>query len=278
MKKNKIILLFILFVFISVPYYRAQSFYFTPTIGIKADVNNNDKNFDLVNTDNYFQYSSPYVSFTGLSPLLFGFNFEYKKDKNIYGLGLVVGDQANSETKVFFHQNIVDPYHNNNGNKGYGNYAGWNIYAKVPLTYKREIFSLNSKRNPDNKRLSVNLNTGLNLLFLKTKNKPQLINPISWGKAITDFGDSVEFVGYAGQMDRSFSVSFNLGLDFDFYVKGNRRVVAQLYFEQGTRKISSSVYGMYLNDELKYYHGATSRGSALNFKLAFPINIYNKKN
>jgi hypothetical protein len=278
MKKNKIILLFILLVFISVPYYRAQSFYFTPTIGIKADVNNNDKIFDIVNKDNYFQYSSPYVSFTGLSPLLFGFNFEYKKEKNIYGLGLVVGDQANSETKVFFYQKNSDPYHNYIGAKGYGNYAGKNIYAKIPLTYKREIFSLNTKNDDSRKIFTININTGLNLLFLKTKNTPQLNNPLSWGKTLTDFGDSVEFVGYEGHMRHSFSTSFNLGLDFDFYVKGKRRFIAQFYFEQGTRKISHSLFGVYLNDELKYYHGATSRGSAINFKLAFPINIYNKKN
>ena len=276
--KNKIEILSILVLLvISVPGLKAQKLFLTPTLGIKADVNSNKNYLGPVNEGAYFQYSSTRIKSNGLSPLLLGVNLEYEKSKNIFGLGLIIGDQANSETKITYYRNDNNPYYNNKSRITYSNYAGWNFAAKIPLIYKREIFSLNSKKIPEHKRLAINFNTGLNLLFLKTKNRPQLINPISWGKSITDFGDTVEFVGYAGQMNSTLSVSFNLGFDFDYYVKGNRRVVAQLYFEQGTRLISNSFYGMFLNNEFNGLGGSTSRGSAINFKLAFPINIYNKR-
>jgi len=113
---------------------------------------------------------------------------------------------------------------------------------------------------------------------LKVKKHPSLINPIGFGKTLTDFGDSIEFISYAGHLNRNFNVSINLGLDVDFCVKGKRRVTAQLYYEQGLRKITTSTMINYLNDEIKINGSMSSfsRGSALNFKLAFPIEILKK--
>lgn len=254
----------------------AQNFYLTPTIGIKADVNHPNEKYQLSSKQNdYFQFTYPKVSFTGISPLLFGLNLEYKQNKNIFGLGIIVGDQANSTIRVSFNQTVNNPYVNNRFTKKYGNYAGWPIYAKIPLIYKREIFSVESKKDKEKTRLAINLNTGVNLMFLKVKGEPRFRNPISFGATNTDFGDSIDFVGVEGHMNRSFSISFNLGLDFDFYVHGKRRIVAQLYYEQGTRYISNATYFMYLNNAPWGNVGSMSRGSAINFKLAFPINVCN---
>ena len=71
--------------------------------------------------------------------------------------------------------------------------------------------------------MTCNLNTGLNLQFLKVKNQPTMINPMSYGKTNTDFGDYIEIVGYASHLNRSFNMSMNLGLDFDFYIKPKSR-------------------------------------------------------
>jgi len=112
----------------------AQNFYLVPHIGIKADVSRNNFNYT---SDLYFKYSSPNIWFYGLSPLLLGFNLEFLKKKHIYGIGLIVGDQANSQLSVAFSQKTDNPYSNYTTSKIYSNYAGWNIYAKVPLSYKK---------------------------------------------------------------------------------------------------------------------------------------------
>jgi len=252
----------------------AQNFYLVPHIRIKADVNRN--NYDYAD-DFYFKISSPNVSFEGLSPLLLGANIEYKRKKSIYGIGLIVGDQANSEINIEFTQYDANAHYTNYlGKIRYENYAGWNIYAKVPLIFKTQLFSINAKQDPTKSIMTCNLNTGLNLQFLKVKNQPTMINPMSYGKTHTDFGDYIEIVGYASHLNRSFNMSMNLGLDFDFYIKGKRSIVAQLYFEQGFRKITQTPMIFYLNDQNWGGFSSISRGSALNFKLAFPIEILKK--
>jgi hypothetical protein len=251
----------------------SQNFYISPLIGIKADVNRN--NWDLGNKYSYFQYSSKPINFDGLNPLLLGISFEYQKNKNLFSLGFISQDQANSVTEISFYTKNTNPYTNYMEYHYQSNYAGWPIYCKVPLSYKRDLYTKLSPKG--NKIFSLKLNTGLNLMFLHVKKHSRLENPISFGKVYTEFGDSIEFVGYDGNNQKSFSVSFNLGLDFDFYIKNKRRFNLQLYFEQGTKIISYSPFVMYKNDILQYGLGAKSRGSAIQFKLAFPICIYSKK-
>lgn len=249
----------------------AQELYISPLIGIRADVNNSG-NPDQ--TYQYFKTFKPKISFSGLSPLVIGLDIQYKMGKNIFGIGAYYGDQAGSTTGIEFITNSNDPYQYYKRSEKLWQYASWNVF-KVPLIYKRE---LGVWRNNNSKRIvSINLNTGVNLLFLKVKNRPLVINPIGMGTYATSFGDKVTFIGYAGHWRRSFSVSFNLGLDFDFYIKNKRRITLQLYFEQGTRYISNSPIFAYKNGDMSSWWFAVSsasRGSAIHLKLAFPIKIF----
>ena len=247
----------------------AQNYYFVPHLGIKADVNRN--NFDY-SSDEYFKLSSSNLTFKSLSSLVLGFNFEYKNQKKIYGFGLIIGDYANSELSVKFNQNtsnISTPII-------YTNNAGWPIFAKIPLIYKTELFSIKDEEDLSKQKVVFNLNTGVNLQFLKVKKQPVLLNPTSFGKTLTDYGDYIEIIGYDSQLQRKFNMSINIGLDMDFYLKGERRAILQLYFEQGFRKISASGFEFYLNNKIAGGVASFSRGSALNFKLAFPVKILQK--
>lgn len=216
----------------------------------------------------YFQVHTPRF-FTSLSPVLLGFNLEYSQRKSLYSIGQVHGDEAIST--IWIDYNIVsnDPYLNYQFSAYNQNSAGYNVF-KIPLSYKKELFSINSKRHPENKTLSVRLNTGMNLEFLRIKGIPIIQNPISFGQAVTLLGDTIEPVGYSGHYNRSFSMSFNLGFDFD--IKNKRRFNLQLYYEQGTRKIAQAVIGIYHNDDPNFFwtsFRATSRGSSFHFNWAF---------
>ena len=256
---------------ISVHSVSAQRLYLTPSVGIKSDISSSTRRYENLD-QSYFKHYSPRFSFTGLSPLVLGLGLEYKWNDHLIGVGVYYGDQANSTIIAKYDIKIDDPYMNNIGRMIQSEYAGWPVF-KVPLTYKYPILQ---KANPEGKKLwSVNLNTGMNLLFLKIKNEPMLRNPLSWGAHVTTLGDTVEYVGYEGHMKRSFSVSFNLGLDFELYLKSKRRVSMQLYYEQGTFNISQAMFLVYKNSEDFYWFGvnSTSRGSSVHFKLCFPIAI-----
>lgn len=268
MKNNILILSFLCSVSVM-----AQNFYISPFLGIKADVNRND--FSEGNKYGYFQMTSPSVNFYGLSPLLLGFNLEYQRSKKIFGFGFVFDEQANSKTEIRFVTPGTDPYSGYKNRHMYGNYAGWPMKVKVPIYVKHELWTTSTPSGK--KKFALNLNTGINLYFLKVKNHSRLENPMGFGAVYTEFGDKIEFVGYDGNNQKSFSLGFMLGLDFDFYVNNKRRFNAQLYFEQGTRVISNSAFVMYKNDVLQGGVGANSRGSAIQFKLAFPIRFYTQK-
>lgn len=252
----------------------AQELYICPLVGIRADVNDHS---GVSETYNYFKTFRPRVSFSGLDPLILGFDIQYKINKNIFGVGAYFGDQAASTTGITFITNSNDPYHYYKKPVKFELYAGWNVF-KVPLIYKRE---LGVWKNENSKRImSVNLNTGINLLFLKVKGRPRIINPMGLGTYTTSFGDEVSFVGYAGNFGRSFSVSFNLGLDFDFYIKNKRRITLQLYYEQGTYDLSFAPIFAYKNGDFSerwFAVSSLSRGSAIHMKLSFPIRIFNFK-
>jgi len=269
--RNKLTLLFVT----SVLALQAQKFSITPFVGVKAEIATGEgaQNEDYA----YFKAFAPRIH-TGLSPVLLGFNLEYLKNKNLYSIGLVHGDQANSTIRVEYFVKSDSPYLNYQFAKKLSNFAGYNVF-KVPFSYKRELFSVNSKARPENKAMSVRMHTGLNLQFLRIKGVPILQNPIGFGYSITLLGDTLDAVGYSGHYNRSFSISFNFGLDFDFYVKNKRRFNLQLYYEQGTYKIAQSVIAFYKDNPDIAWGGfaSTSRGSSIHFKLGFPINFESKK-
>jgi hypothetical protein len=269
--KNKLTIVFVT----SVLALQAQKFSFTPFVGVKAEISTGEgaQNEDYA----YFKSFAPRIH-AGLSPVLLGFNLEYLKNKNLFSVGLVHGDQANSTIRVEYFVKSNSPYLNYQFNTILTNYAGYNVF-KVPFSYKREIFSIHSKAKPENRVMSVRMHTGLNLQFLRIKGVPVLQNPIGFGSTITLLGDTLDPVGYSGHFNRSYSVSFNLGIDFDFYIKNKRKFNLQFYYEQGTYKIAQSVILFYKDNPDIAWGGfaSTSRGSSIHFKLGFPINFESKE-
>jgi hypothetical protein len=268
--KSKLIVIFFCFITISLHAQHAKKLFLTPTIGIKSDISSSTRDVQFPE-DYYFQFYSPRFNFLGLSPLVLGLGLEYKWKEHFFGAGIYYGDQANSTIGVKFKVDTDDPYSNYYKVINQSNYAGWPLF-KVPLSYK---YTLMQKANSKNNGLSINLNTGINLLFLRIKNEPMLRNPISWGPNITKFGDTVEFVGFEGHLNRSFSLSFNLGVDFELQFNSKRRIALQLFYEQGTRLITQAAYVVYKNSDENYWFGISSmsRGSSLHLKLCFPIGL-----
>ncbi|MBC7411717.1 MAG: hypothetical protein H7331_04605 [Bacteroidia bacterium] len=276
MKKHIILISIVL----SIKTICAQStngFYITPTVGIKADVN-----YLKINNkpEDYFQFHTQYILKDKpiLAPLLLGVNLEYVKNKQTFGFGIVTGDQANSKIGIEFYTKDTSPYTNYKSYNNDGVYAGMPI-LKVPLFYKKELARTYSSINKEKKIRSLSLYTGIDLMFLNIKNKPVFFDPISHGKSLTPFGDSIEIVTYAGHNNKNKSISFKLGLSYELYRKGRRFLEAQLYFEQGTRVVSRSAIFVIKNNEPQPWFGVNSisRGSSIQFKLAFPIKVYAKK-
>ena len=253
---------------------RAQKFSITPFVGVKAEIGTGQGAQDEDYA--YFKTYTPRIH-AGISPVLLGFNFEFLKNKNIFSLGLVHGDQANSTIRLEYFEKFHSPYLNYQFLTKITNFAGYNVF-KVPMLYKRELLSLNSKKHPSNQIISVKMQTGMNMLFLRTKGVPVLQNPIVHGASVTLLGDTLVPVTFSGHYNRSFSVSFNVGFDFDFYIKNQRRVNLQLYYEQGTYKIAQSAIAFYKVNSAIPWSGfaTTSRGSSIHFKLGFPISLKTK--
>lgn len=265
--KNKLSILFITSVFAL----QAQKFSITPFIGVKAGVavKNESENYDY----SYFKTTVPRIN-TSNSPILWGLNLEYLRNKHLFGIGFVVGDDAKSTIKIEYQ--IISPTTNLPTSIIDENYAGLNVF-KIPLSYKRELFSIKSKS--EKKLISFRLHTGLNFQFLKIDHNKVLNNQKNFGEITTLYGDTLNRNGYSFHRHHSFSVSFNLGLDCDFYIKNKRKVNLQLYYEQGTAKISASYIIFYKDDGFNWGgNRSTSRGSAIHFKLAVPINLEKKKN
>lgn len=246
----------------------SQKFYFTPYYFNKLEVANNN-NYDL---DNYFKFSSPKFSSAGAGPFLIGANIEYEIGKHIFYTGYTHVDYANSRLNLEYKIKSTDPYTNFESLKYESNWAGTNVF-KLPLGYKYELYPKQNKNIATN--FKVRLNCGVNLLFINTK-RPALQQPFSWGPQITTVGDTVEFVSYEGHNNFKNSISLFTGLDFDIYMKNKRRLSLQLFFEQGTRRISHSTYAAYFNgsNTYKFFVSSFSRGSTISFRLAFPIKIY----
>jgi hypothetical protein len=250
---------------------KAQHFSITPFVGVKAEFGTGQGAQDEDYA--YFKTYTPRIH-TGISPVLLGFNFEFTKNKNLFSLGIVHGDQANSTIRLEYFEKYHSPYLNYQFLTKITNFAGYNVF-KVPMLYKRELLSLNSKKHPGNQIISVKMQTGMNMLYLRTKGIPVLQNPIVHGASVTLLGDTLVPVTFSGHYNRSFSVSFNVGLDFDFYIKNQRRVNLQLYYEQGTYKIAQSAIALYKVNSAIPWSGfaTTSRGSSIHFKLGFPIGL-----
>lgn len=265
-------LFFSLLLLTSVSALRAQKLFVTPFVGVKTEIGSSKQ---PVNSDNtYYEVFTPRIHF-GLSPILLGLNFETPVKKNTFGFGFVLGDQANSTVRFEYYVKSDDQYSGYKFRTYKENYAGYNVF-KIPLLYKRDLFHLYSKKNPEIKSIGIKFHTGINLEFIKIKNIPVLQNPISYGKEITLLGDTIEAVGYSGHYNRNFSVSFNAGVDFDFYINNKRRINVQFYYEQGTFKIAQSAIGIFYNGNTtisQTNYSATSRGSSIHFKLGFPIGL-----
>ena len=266
----------LLFLLLSIASFQvhSQKLYLTPFGGIKADIGSTKSipYEDYV----YFKTTSPRVHFD-LSPVLLGLNLEYKWKKNAVGFSIVTGDIANSTIQLEYFVKSDEPYWDYKRKTQKSNYAGVNVF-KIPLSYKREIYRKYSSKNANKPLFSLSLNTGINLMFIKVKGVSPYTVPISFGKEVTLLNDTIELVGYEGHWNRPFSVSFNLGLDADFYLKNKRFLNLQLYYEQGTKYISHSTFFVYKNDQFWFDSNSLSRGSSIQLKLGFPINIAGRKN
>lgn len=122
---------------------QAQKFYLTPLIGVKADIASTK--FREVPDYYYFKFSAPKVH-SGVSPIFLGANLEFQHKKNIFGVGVIWGDQAASTIQLNFEVKSDSPYSDYKGNVEISDYSAHNV-LKVPLSYKTEMFSINSKQN-----------------------------------------------------------------------------------------------------------------------------------
>lgn len=288
--KNRIILTLVsLFILTKVT---AQKKYFTPFLGYGITVASNDKNMQNINTpNNDIQYYYPKFKASKLTPLTFGFRFEYEKNKNRFGIGMIFGDESGSS---YFHSMLAQansPLFNNSVFDVKGNYVGqFNYKINVNYNYLLKEFSHFRSRN---KFLSLNVYTGINVFIMDVWNENSfedmkeitfydgteswLIQPFSGLGAYTLDGNLIQTVSWESNLNRGWSLSFNLGLSFDWYVKNKRRFTSIIYYEQGTKNVSAAVNEVYYNNEYLGANAAFSRGSAIQFKLLFPIEILKKK-
>lgn len=267
-----------------------QNWSFSPIIGNAITVSGADKGIRSSHMlDNYgLGFNYPKLHYRVMSPLTFGLRLNYTKDRIMYSTGLIFGDQ--SESKVQFY--TIGPKLDNEIQANIFSFggSGSGLYNfKIPL-------SVNYKLSPSLRRpngVEVSVYSGINFVFYKKWNESSFDSDIM--KKFTTDGndgwmilpyefystnanyDEIRQVYWSANLNKGINLSFDLGLNLDWYLKSRHWFTTSLYYEQGVRNVSAIVSEIYVNGEYVGLDGAYSRGSAIHLKLLFPITLKKKK-
>jgi hypothetical protein len=262
--------------------------FFTPFVGTNFTINSNDnsaQNFNTPNDD--FQFAYPSMHYADLQPLTLGFLLDYQNNKHRFSSGFIYNDGAGSTMKY----GITVPNTSNAfSNVLYATGGVWSAgsIAKIPFNYSYKIIAAQHIGN-NKKFFDVRIRGGLNWVLRKkwredgvvffpfTENGENAIirQPHYFFYTNID-GDIAGFVSWQCNLQKGWSVSFNAGFDIDWYIKNKRRITTSFYFEQGTRNVSAIVNQIYFNGAYQGSNIIYSRGSAIQFKLAFPLEVLKK--
>ena len=285
----RLIVLFIVFSNVKLTF--AQNWSLSPFLGNAIMVSGTDKGLRLPNTLQTYDvnFSYPKLNYHLMSPLTFGLILNYKRNRITYSAGAIFGDQTWSNMQHY----ILRP--NDNGlvynsviSDGGGGGSGlYNI--KIPLYFNYQLTKPLQRKNG----VVVQFHTGINFSFYERwdessfdadimkkfnadGNDGWMILPFQYS-TINTKGDQIDLVHWGANLNKGINLSFDLGLNLDWYLKSRNWVTTSLYYEQGLRNVSAVVYEIYVNGEYVDLDGAYSRGSAIHLKLLFPIALKKKK-
>jgi len=284
----RLIVLFIVFSNVKLTF--AQNWSLSPFLGNAIMVSGTDKGLRLPNTlQNYdLKYSYPKMDYSLMSPLTFGLKLNFTHNRITYSSGAIFGDQSRATLRYFVlipnDKGIVYSSLYLAGGGGSGLY---NI--KIPLYFNYQLRKPLQRKNG----VVVQFHTGINFSFYERwdessfdadimkkfnadGNDGWMILPFQYS-TINTKGDQIDLVHWGANLNKGINLSFDLGLNLDWYLKSRNWVTTSLYYEQGLRNVSAVVYEIYVNGEYVDLDGAYSRGSAIHLKLLFPIALKKKK-
>lgn len=267
----------------------AQNWSLSPFIGNAIMVSGTDKGLRLPNTlQNYdVNYSYPKMDYSLMSPLTFGLKLNYTHNRITYSAGAIFGDQSRSTIREYVlkpnDEGLVYTSVISNGSGG-----GSGLYNfKIPFSCSFQLTKPLQRKSG----VRVQLHSGLNLSFYEKwdessfedmkkfnadGNDGWMILPYQFS-TINTKSDQIDLVHWSANLNKGINLSFDLGLNLDWYLKSRHWFTTSLYYEQGVRNVSAIVSEIYVNGEYVGLDGAYSRGSAIHLKLLFPITLKKKK-
>lgn len=267
-------------------------FFITPFVGTNLTINSNDNSAQNINTpNNDFQFVYPKVHYSYLQPFTFGFLLDWDDVKVRYSFGIIFSDHVGS----YMNYGIPIPTPNSPFSQiGYSAGRTWLARAatKIPFDYSYKLVSAHHIGNSKS-FFDIRIRGGFNFLLMRlwdensfggdmvpfTENGENgfMIQPSAHTYSTID-GNQAGFINWECNLQKGWSVSFKAGFDMDWYIKNRRRITTSFYYEQGTRNMSAMVNQIYFNGIYQGSNIIYTRGSAIQFKLAFPIQVLKKKN
>ncbi|MBK7129353.1 MAG: hypothetical protein IPM74_07425 [Crocinitomicaceae bacterium] len=265
--------------------------FISPFVGTNFTINSNDHSAQKINTPtNDFQFVYPKVHYSKLQPFTFGFLADYQKDKHRISTGIIFSDALGSYMKFGISTLAVNPIFDEFSYAAGGTWLA-RTATKIPVDYSFKLISAHHIGNVKS-FFDMRVRVGLNLLFMRRWDKKSfggdmvaftengenayMIQPKSRAYYTLD-GNQAGFITWECNLQKFWSISFKAGLEFDWYLKNKRRITTSFYYEQGTRNMSAMVNQIYYNNIYQGSNIIYSRGSAIQFKLAFPIQVFEKE-
>lgn len=264
--------------------------FFIPFVGTNLTMNSNDHSSLNANTpNNDFQFVYPKVHYGKLQPFTLGFLLDYQTGSHRYSTGIIFGDALGSYMKY----GITVPTPESPFSEiVYTSGGTWlaRTATKIPFDYSYKLVSAHHIGNTKS-FFDVRIRGGFNILFMRLWDEKSfggdmvpfkengengfMIQPVSRAYNTVD-GNQAGIINWECNLQKGWSVSFKAGFDIDWYMKNKRRITTSFYYEQGTRNMSAMVSQIYYNGIYQGSNIIYSRGSAFQFKLAFPIQILKK--
>lgn len=265
-------------------------FAITPFVGTNLTINSNDNSAQNINTpNNDFQFVYPKIHYSYLQPLTFGLLVDYSKNRLRYSTGIIFSDHIGS----YMNYGIPIPTPNSPFSQiGYSAGTVWLARAatKIPFDFTFKILSAHHIGNTKS-FFDLRIKTGFNILLMRrwdensfggdmiafTENGENafMIQPDSYAFNTID-GNQAGIIIWECNLQKGWSVNFKAGFDIDWYIKNKRRITTSFYYEQGTRNMSAMVNQVFYNGAYQGSNIVYSRGSAIQFKIGFPIQLFSK--
>lgn len=277
-----------IFIFSSSIVQSQMDIFLTPFVGTNITINSNDVSAQHFNTpNNDFQFVYPKLHYAQLQPFTLGLLVGLQKDKHRITSGFIYNDGAGSSMKYGITvPNTANAFSSVTYTIG-GIWSAHNI-TKIPMSYSYKLISAHHIGNSKN-FFDFRIRGGINLILNKkwqedgidffsfNENDENAIirQPLNFYYYNLD-EDIVGFVSWQCNLQKVWSISFNAGFDIDWYIKNKRRITTSFYYEQGTRNMSAIVNQVFYNGAYLGSNIIYSRGSAIQFKIGFPIQIFGK--